>query len=73
MDKETFMKTLGYEIYKRRMARGWTQKVLADFAQISTASINQYESRTSIPSALALCNIADALECTVHDLLGRSN
>ena len=70
MTKEEFKKIVGYEIYNRRLNKGWSQAVLADFALTSTASINLYENRGGIPSALVLCNIAEALECTVNDLLG---
>lgn len=73
MEKEEFKKIIAYQIYKRRMDKGWTQAELADFAQLSQGSIQFYETRVSIPSSFALCKIADALGCSIEDLCGRSN
>ena len=71
MEKEEFKKIIAYQIYKRRMDKGWTQAELADFAQLSQGSIQFYETRVSIPTAFALRNIAEVFGCSMDELCGR--
>lgn len=71
MEKEEFKKIIAYQIYNRRMDRNWTQAELADFAQLSQSSIQFYETRVSIPTAFALCNIAEVFGCSMDELCGR--
>ena len=52
-----------------RLERGMTQLQLARAAQVSNAYIGRLEKEESAPSIDTVGRIADALGCTVHDLL----
>lgn len=71
MEKEEFKRIISYQIYKRRMDRNWTQAELAELVNVSKSTIQVHESRANIPTALALCNIAEAFGCSMDELCGR--
>jgi len=57
-------------LIKARIARGWTQADLADALCVAEQQIQRYEaSRYSGASLARLCDIADALDVTVHETL----
>lgn len=55
------------------MAKGITQEELAELSALSRISIARYETGRIEPSAQALNKIADALETTTDELLGRGD
>ena len=61
----------GEQIRKIRMMRGYNQEQLAELASLNRVTIAKYESGKVEPGAQALSRIADALEVTVDQLLGR--
>lgn len=63
--------TIGEGIRKARMEKGWLQKDLAEKAGILEVSVCHYESGKVFPGALNLISIADALEISLDDLVGR--
>lgn len=53
---------------KRRKAAGWTQGELAERISVSRKSVNTIENGIFIPSTVLALKLADALDCSVHDL-----
>lgn len=67
------IKDIGQRISAQRMAKGITQEELAELSALSRISIARYETGRIEPSAQALNKIADALETTTDELLGRGD
>lgn len=65
--------SLGRMIRDRRMELGITQYELADTVGITQAMLCQVERGTKQPSLIVGLAIADALRCTVYDLIGGEN
>lgn len=63
----------GEKIREIRMQRGYNQEQLAELANLNHVTIAKYESGKVEPGAQALDRIADALEVTVDELLGRKD
>ena len=61
----------GEKIREIRLSRGYNQEQLAEMANLNRVTIAKYESGKVEPGAQALLRIADALEVTVDQLLGR--
>jgi putative transcriptional regulator len=62
-------KALGRRIRAVRSAKGWTQQILADHAELTRESISSIENGRSDPTFSTLAHIADALGLTLQDLL----
>lgn len=62
--------SLGRMIRDRRMELGITQRELAETVGITQAMLCQVERGTKQPSMIVGLAIADALRCTVYDLIG---
>lgn len=52
-----------------RLARGMTQKQLAELVDVSESMISQYESGKKSPSNETLLKLGEALDCSVSDIL----
>ena len=63
----------GDKIREIRLSRGYNQEQLAEMASLNRVTIAKYESGKVEPGAQALSRIADALEVTVDQLLGRES
>ena len=63
--------TIGEGIKKARTEKGWTQAQLATEAGILSLSVSFYETGRTYPSVLNLISIADALEVSLDELVGR--
>ena len=61
----------GDKIREIRLSRGYNQEQLAELASLNRVTIAKYEAGKVEPGAQALSRIADALEVTVDQLLGR--
>ena len=66
------VKDIGQRIADFRRVRGLSQEELAELATLSRISIARYEAGKIEPGAQAMGRIADALEVTTDELLGRS-
>lgn len=66
------LKDIGDRIAELRRIRGMKQDELAELAKISRISIARYESGKMEPGVFALSRIADALEVTTDELIGRT-
>lgn len=64
------MKVIG--LAPARQRRGWSQAQLAAKANVSPSAIHRIESGRSHGTAPLLCKLADALEVTLDELLGRN-
>ena len=62
---------VGERIRERRKALGLNQDELAELASLNRVTVAKYESGKVEPGAQALSRIADALEMTVDQILGR--
>lgn len=60
-------------IQEARKRKGLTQKELAGMLGLATGTIQQYELGTRSPKAAQLWKMADALNCSVDWLIGRSD
>lgn len=63
---------IGNRITQLRLDRGIYQKQLADYLQVSVATISNYENGRHIPDPNTLCKIADFFGVTTDYLLGRT-
>ena len=63
--------TIGERIRKYRKEKGWTQTQLAEEADLFTSYISHYETGIWLPCLLNLIAIADALNVSLDDLVGR--
>lgn len=59
------------EIKRLREAAGLRQYELAERMGVKQASVSAWESGLAMPSAANLLKLADVLDCTVDELLGR--
>ena len=59
---------LANRLAERRKARGWTQAELAERVSVSRKSVNTIENGVFVPSTTLALRLAQALDCTVHDL-----
>lgn len=64
-------KALGKEIRTRRKQLYLTQERLAELTDISFAFVGHIERGTRKPSLETVIKIADALDCTIDELVGR--
>lgn len=62
---------VGESIREARKRAGLNQEELAELARLNRVTVAKYESGKVEPGAQALTRIADALEITVDELLGR--
>ena len=53
-----------------RLARGMTQKDVADYCGVSQSSLSLYESGICEPNLETLRKLATVLECTIDELVG---
>jgi transcriptional regulator with XRE-family HTH domain len=70
--KAEVFNSLGTIIRYKRKQRKMTQVQLAKKLGVSVNSLYNWEGDTYYPSALCLCCLADFFECTVDELLGRT-
>ena len=63
--------SLGTEIRKQRLAKGWTQKELAKLVGVAESTISGYERNERVPYLYVIKRLADVLGCTCDDLFGR--
>lgn len=62
---------IGMKVRSLRTKKGWSQRMLADHAQIEQAHLARLETGQIEPGVLVLERIANALEVDVADLLKR--
>lgn len=62
---------IGMAIRKTREAKGMTQRDLERKIGASRGMVWYWEDGQFAPTAYFLCQMADALECSVDELLGR--
>lgn len=66
------LNNVGLIIKKKREAIGISQNQLAKKANIAQASLNALESKVNNPRVYTLYQLADALDCSVSELLGET-
>ena len=59
------------QVAKIRKARGLSQTALARKLDLSVAAVAAWEVGRSMPKPETLCKLADVLECSVDEILGR--
>ena len=64
---------IGERIRTKRKERGLSQQELAELASLNYVTVSKYESGKVEPGAKALTRIANALDVTVDELLGRED
>jgi transcriptional regulator with XRE-family HTH domain len=57
------------KIQAARLAKGWTQKKLAERAEVSRRTLEDYEQGRCQPGAANLKKLAKALGCKMEDLI----
>lgn len=63
---------LARNIRKKRLEKGLSRNALAELLDCSRYNIGNWENAKNMPSAWFLCLLADELECSVDELLGRT-
>ena len=53
---------------ERRKSVGLTQSALAELVGVSRKTINTIENQVFVPSTVLALKLAQALDCSVHDL-----
>lgn len=66
------MLTIGEAIKKARLQKKYTRSMLAQKSQISPQNIFQWESGKAYPNIINLIPVADALNVSLDELVGRS-
>lgn len=66
------MNNVGLIVRKKREAIGLSQNQLAKKANIAQASLNALEAKVNNPRVYTLYQLADALDCSVCELLGEA-
>ena len=69
-DRHPFLTTLGDRVRTLRARRGLTRKAVAQAAQVSERHLANLESGTGNASILILLQVAQALQCSIFELLG---
>jgi len=70
LSRHPFLTTLGERVRTLRARRGLTRKAVAQSAQVSERHLANLESGTGNASILILLQVAQALQCTIFELLG---
>lgn len=60
---------LGRNVAAYRHRAALTQEQLADLIEVEVATVSRYETGAALPSLVTLETLADALHCTVAELL----
>ena len=68
-DDETWKRDFAIVLKRKMKDRFMTQKILADRSGITTVSINGYINGRTMPTARNIQRLADALECSVSELI----
>lgn len=63
------MKKFAKNLKRYRVARGLTQRQLADIVKVKSATISNYENNVSLPDLDKISEISNILEVSVDDLL----
>ena len=72
-ERNALQREVSFQIYNRRLDKGMSMAELAGATGVrGWRRIQQWERRDCMPGAYYLCQLADALDCTVDELLGRS-
>lgn len=67
------MKTIGQSIKEVRKSRKLKQYQLADLIGVKHQSISEYERDIVTPSLMSAISIADALDVSLDELIGRNH
>jgi XRE family aerobic/anaerobic benzoate catabolism transcriptional regulator len=70
LTRHPFLTTLGERVRTLRARRGLTRKAVAQAARVSERHLANLESGTGNASILILLQVAQALQCTIFELLG---
>ncbi|WP_310642998.1 helix-turn-helix transcriptional regulator [Limnohabitans sp.] len=70
LSRHPFLTTLGERVRTLRARRGLTRKAVAQAARVSERHLANLESGTGNASILILLQVAQALQCTIFELLG---
>lgn len=65
------MLTIGEAIKKARLQKGYSRSILAKKANISHQNIFQWETGKTYPNIINLIPVADALNVSLDELVGR--
>lgn len=68
-NEDEWQRIFSYNLYRVMRRRGYNRVGLAESSGVSQAMITNYINGKSIPTAYKLMRIADALGCTVNDLI----
>ena len=68
-NEDDFKRCLGRKMYREMVRRGFDQIMLSKATGISKGTISYYMNGTSMPSLYKIKLIADALDCSVDELL----
>lgn len=64
-------KTIGDYMRKCRKDHGISQRDLANISGVRSSSISLYENNCAFPSLMNVISLADALDVTIDELIGR--
>ncbi len=64
--------TIGESIKEKRIEQGLSQQKLANLIGVTHASISYWENGVNIPNVLDIWKIADALNMSIDELIGRN-
>lgn len=63
---------IGKSIKLKRLEKGWSQETLAKHIGVTHAAISFWENGVNIPNVQDCWKIADALNITIDELVGRT-
>lgn len=65
------MQTIGESIRKARIGKGYSQGELSNKAGVSRSNLTKWELGITFPNIINLIPVADVLEITLDELVGR--
>lgn len=65
------MKLFGEILREKREQMGYSQRKLAKELGVAGMTVSQWETGKSYPNLMTACDIADALHCTLDELVDR--
>ena len=65
-------KTIGKSIKEKRIEQGLSQQTLANLIGVTHAAISYWENGINIPNVLDVWKIADVLNISIDELIGRN-
>lgn len=73
IDEIAIAKAVGQTIARKRLERGLTQEIVAEYLDIGYEAVSRIERGTVMPTIARLMKLAEIFDCGVNELLNESS